>query len=368
MYKNFPKMNMGRFSEQYKHLSLVPMHATNPQPFTQNELEKIIAQDFNEIIKNVNLGFSADEGTEVLRLSIAKNLYANIKAEDIITHAGAQEALYCAFNALLKPLDKVLVISPVYEPLYQVPINIGCEVNTIHLDHSTNWSLDLNQVEKQFKLGCRLFIINFPHNPSGATITENQLFNIIQLCDKYGVWLLSDEVFRGLEHKPSFKLPAVADLYDKGISIGVISKAFAVPGLRIGWLVSQHKKLRDKVIDIKGYLSICNSQIDELLTSVILEKADALLDRNLGIIRTNKIQMAKIEQIFNQDVDIRIPNVGCCVFVQLLSSLSADEFVKNIAEQYGYLLYPQSLFNTQVNGFRMGFGNNSFNKFYTDSR
>jgi len=382
MNNNFPKLAMAKFSEEFKGQKLISMHATNPEPFSQGELEQTIGQSFEGILKDVNLGFSADEGSLALRQTLAKNLYDGVSADDVITHAGAQEALFCAFHALLQSGDKVLVVAPIFEPLVQIPLNIGCEVSYTHLDSNNNWSLNLDDVEKQFNLGCRLFVINFPHNPTGTTLRGVELQNIINLCRKYDVWLLSDEVFRGLEHDLKYRLPAVADIYQKGISVGVISKAYAVPGIRVGWLVCQNKQLRDRVLDIKAYLSICNSQIDEKLASVILKKPTKLLKRNLEIVLKNKELLNDFNAILGLVVDIILPNTGCCLFAVLKGSgtlvppmkqnnsktkvslpTSSEFLVKRVAEKTSYLLYPSSLFKTEVEALRIGFGNIEFVNF-----
>jgi len=354
---------MSEFSEQFSGQNLVSMHATNPEPFTQIELEKTIGQPFSDIIKNTNLGFAPDQGTEALRHTLVEYLYNGITTNDIITHAGAQEAIYCAFNAVLKSGDRVLVVSPIFEPLVQIPENMGCDVHYVELNPADNWSLDLTMIENQFKHGCKMFVINFPHNPTGATINLNELNQIVSLCEKYGVWLLSDEVFRGLEHEIIDRLPAVADLYDKGISIGVISKAFAVPGLRVGWLVCKNEDFRKEVINIKGYLSICNSQVDEKLVSALLQSADKLLLRNLNIINENKKLLDKVNSIMDCNIDVFLPKAGCCVFARILDDLGSIELVKNMASKHQYLLYPNTLFKTNINAIRIGFGGSRFQKF-----
>jgi len=359
---NFPQLNMSKFPEQFSGLNLTSMHATNPQPFSQRELEHTIGQTFNEIIQDIDLGFSADQGTISLRKSIARNLYKHIKSENVIVHAGAQEALYCAFCSILESNDKVLVITPIYEPLDQIPLNLGCDVSYLPLNSKNNWSLDLSQVEANFKQGCKMFVINFPHNPTGVTISKLKLNKIIELCKKYNVWLLSDEVFRGLEHEKKYRLPAVADIYKKGISIGVISKAFAVPGLRIGWLVCQNQTFIQKVINIKGYLSICNSQIDEILVSNILNHSSKLLNRNLKIILSNKKKIQNLNGFLEHEIKVVIPNSGCCFFAELVNG-DDEKLVIKIAQEQGYLLYPSSLFKTHVNGMRIGFGSNDFARF-----
>lgn len=366
---NFPKLAMARFSQyvsdQFKGRNLISMHGTNPEPFTQSELEETIGRSFNSILQNVNLGFAPDEGTLALRNTLAKFHYESISVDEVITHAGAQEALFCAFYALLKTGDKVLAVAPIFEPLVQIPLNIGCDVNYVHLHADNQWSLDLEAVEAHFKSGCELFIINFPHNPTGATLTEQELTTVVHLCRKYDVWLLSDEVFRGLEHRLDYRLPAVADIYEKGISVGVISKGFAIPGIRVGWLVCQNKALRSRVIDIKGYVSICNSQIDEWLASIILKKPEKLSKRNLAIVLNNKIALSNFNSLLGYEVGTVIPKVGCCVFATLndAGALGSQLLVNMIADQTGYLLYPADLFKTKEQAVRIGFGSRKFTKF-----
>ena len=369
-------MAMSRFSQQisdqFDGRNLVSMHNTNPEPFTQNELEQTIGRSFNDILVDVDLGFSADYGSLALRQTLVNHHYESIAEDEIVTHAGAQEALFCAYNALLKEGDTVLVVAPLYEPLSQFPANIGCHVNYVHLDASNNWLLNLDEVEDNFKSGCRLFVINFPHNPTGATLTESELVKIVELCRQYDVWLLSDEVFRGLEHSAKYRLPAVADIYEKGLSIGVISKGFGIPGIRVGWLACKNKTFLSKVNDVKAYLSVCNSQIDEQLASVILQYREKLVERNLKIILKNKELLGDFTSILGNPIEVFQPNTGCCLFTLIKSQKKHDniesksrseDMVKQVAEQSNYLLYPSSLFETDLQGLRIGFGNRNFADF-----
>lgn len=369
-------MAMSRFSQQisdqFKGRNLVSMHNTNPEPFTQDELENTIGRSFKDILVDVNLGFSPDYGSLALRQTLVNDHYETIIEDEIITHAGAQEALFCAYNALLNEGDTVLVVAPLYEPLSQFPANIGCHVNYVHLDASNNWSLNLDEVEDNFKSGCRLFVINFPHNPTGATLTESELFRIIQLCRQYDVWLLSDEVFRGLEHSDKYRLPAVADIYEKGMSVGVISKGFGVPGIRVGWLACKNKQFLNEVNDVKAYLSVCNSQIDEQLASVILQYREKLVERNLKIILKNKVLLGEFTSVLGRPIEVIQPNTGCCLFALIKTMKTGDNtagistsenMVKQLAEQTNYLLYPSFLFETDVQGLRIGFGNKNFTDF-----
>lgn len=363
--KNFPILAMARFgagiSEQFKDQNLVPMHNTNPEPFTQSELEQTIGHSFIDILQNVDLGFAPDAGTLALRQTLAKFHYETIATDDIVTHAGAQEALFCAFYALLQAGNKVLAVAPIFEPLVQIPLNIGCEVSYVHLNSENNWSLNLDEVEEYFKHGCKMFIVNFPHNPTGATLTASELSRIVALCKQYDVWLLSDEVFKGLEHSVEHKLPAVADLYDKGISVGVISKGFGIPGIRIGWLVCKNRQLLGKVVNIKGYISVCNSQVDELLASVILRKHEELTRRNLSFVLKNKKLLIDFNAVLGNKIEVFIPNAGCCIFAQIQTG--AKMLVDKVAKQSNFLLYPSAVFKSKVQAVRIGFGSKRFGEF-----
>jgi aspartate/methionine/tyrosine aminotransferase len=143
----------------------------------------------------------------------------------------------------------------------------------------------------------------------------------------------------------------------------VISKAFAIPGIRVGWLVCQNQELKQRVIDIKGYLSICNSQIDERLAAIILQKADKLLERNLKIIKKNKKLIESFNHIYDVKIDLIIPNSGCCFFALIDDQISVLSLIDRIINKNKYLLYPSTLFKTDVNALRIGFGSRNFEDF-----
>ncbi|HFC30794.1 MAG TPA: aminotransferase class I/II-fold pyridoxal phosphate-dependent enzyme, partial [Oceanospirillales bacterium] len=195
------------------------------------------------------------------------------------------------------------------------------------------------------------------------TLTHSQLNRIIKLCQKYDVWLLSDEVFRGLEHDKKDQLPAVADIYAKGISIAVISKAFALGGVRIGWLACKNKQILARIIEIKAYLSICNSQFDEKIASVILQKPKLILNRHLKIINNNKQLLNNFKVICGYKISFFTPKTGCCLFAKIEAKITASQLVDLVADKCNYLLYPDELFFSQSNAVRIGFGNNQFPKF-----
>ena len=345
------------YYKKWQSHSPVVLSQSNPQPLTLEELEDMIGSTENLFDQQEALTYSTVQGDEKLRSKIAE-LYDHNSLENIATFAGAQEAIFCATHSLVAPGDKVVAIPPIFEPLIKTAQDIGCKIELISLQANDQWQLDLNQLEDAINNGCKLLILNFPHNPTGAMISKEQLLQIIDICEKNYCWILSDEVFRGLEHKPENRLPAVSDLYEKSISISVLSKAFALPALRIGWISCQDKKILDQTLQVKDYLSICNSLLDEKLATKIFPHHDKLLERNRKLIINNLQLLNEIMSIEDNPFEYIQPKAGCVCFPILKNNISSSDYAKQLIEEYNLLVLPGKTFLTSENGFRLGFGYN----------
>lgn len=303
----------------------------------------------------VALTYTRNSGGHKLRSSIAK-LYEHNEADYIATFAGAQEAIFCISHALLQPGDTVVAITPIFEPLIKTAAEIGCTIELVPLLAKNRWLLDLRTIEQKIRSGCRLLILNFPHNPTGAMITQDELDSLITLCRENNCWLLSDEVFRGLEYDPENRLPAATDRYPRAISVSVFSKAFALPGLRIGWISCQNKALINRVMEIKSCLSICNSFLDESLAIRILPHYELIWERNRELLHHN---LQKINAFMAQNsADFRFipPDAGCTVFPLLRNQTSVESYAQKLVEEHNLLVLPARLFLSDLNAFRLGFG------------
>lgn len=267
----FTPLAIDHYRAEHFNPALRSICQSNPEPLTLGELEGLIgplADLFSQIDRP---GYSPSRGSEALRQAIT-HLYTDITPEQVVTFAGAQEAIFCIMHSLLEPGDRVVAITPVFEPLIKNAQDAGCEVITVPLQHGDKWSLDLDHLQRLIKDHCRMLVLNFPHNPTGAMLPDTDLRQLIDWCRQNEVWLVSDEVFRGLEYDPSQRLTAAADQYTRAISIGVMSKAFALPAIRIGWIACQDRTVLQRVCEIKAYLSICNGYFDEILATEALKK------------------------------------------------------------------------------------------------
>ena len=343
------------YYKKWESQSPVVLSQSNPQPFTREELENIVGSTENLFEPQEALTYSTVQGDEILRSKIAE-LYDHNNLENIATFAGAQEAIFCATHSLVEPGDKVVAITPIFEPLIKTAQDIGCEIELISLQANDQWQLDLNQLEDAINDGCKLLIINFPHNPTGAMISKDQLLQIINICERNNCWILSDEVFRGLEHHPEDRLPAVSDLYEKSISISVLSKAFALPSLRIGWISCQNKKILDQTLQVKDYLSICNSLFDEKLATKIIPHYDHIWERNRLLLTRNLERLNQHFEKHQNKFKLSQPMAGCTAFPIVNGGQTAAEFSKELIRSEKLMLLPDELFVTELNGFRLGFG------------
>jgi aspartate/methionine/tyrosine aminotransferase len=268
---------------------------------------------------NLRLGYTEGSGLPMLRNQITSSLYPQLKTDNILCFAGAEDGIFCALHTLCEQGDHVIVLTPCYQSLIEIPKLNGAQITGIPLLVENKWRIDLDEIKKAIKQNTKCIVINFPHNPTGQVITQAELNDLITLCDAYGLWLFSDEVYRLLGNpKESWSQPA-AEIYPKALSLGVMSKAFGMPGLRIGWIACQDKQLLKKIEYMKHYTSICNSAPSEIISLIALRNKDKILARNNLIVAENlKLLDVFIERYKNLFEWVR-PQGGCIGFVKYKS-------------------------------------------------
>lgn len=350
----FPELAISRFVARPECQNTRAMHRSNPTPFSLSELKSLIELD--ELDTDQALGYCPDEGLSELRQAIQSWLNL-IHENGVLSCAGAQEAIFIAFQALLKPGDQVGVFTPVFDPLWAVPHGMGCQLYALPLNLSLEQAVDFNALEDRLKQGLDCLVMNFPHNPTGLNLPLDDFHQIIQLCEHYHCRILSDEVFRGLEKEPRHRLPAAASLSPLALSIGVVSKAFATPGIRVGWLACEDTEVINKALQIKSYLSICNSLLDEQLASQIITQAQPLLARSRKIIDQNQ---SLFEQLAPELPISPGQQNACTRLIPLPTEVDSETFCLQLAKNQNILVLPSTVFHMTKPGFRLGFGDFNF--------
>ena len=341
-----------RFFARWEFAVRFVLCASDVQPLTLSELLALADDDARQRWERLSLGYTESLGLPVLRDEIAK-LYRGLTADDVITFAGAEEGIFLAMHALLSPGDHAVVVWPSYQSLYEVARSIGASVTLVQLDPK-NWSLDVDAVAGAMRPNTRVVVINSPHSPTGAQLRGDELARLISVVELHGATLFSDEVYRFLEHGAPASPPA-AECSERAMSLGVMSKAFGLAGIRIGWLAMRDATIRKRIAALKDYTTICNSAPSEILALIGLRGRTRLIERARAIIDAN---LSLLDGFFGRHANrfawVR-PAAGSVCFPRLLDG-DIDAFAAELVEREGVLLLPASQFGFSGNNFRLGYG------------
>lgn len=333
--------------------------ASDAESVTLSRLLELATPADRDRFMALHLSYSQTFGSPTLLEAIAAT-YSGILAQDILCFAGAEEGIYVCMRTLLEAGDHVIVLTPNYQSAETLPLAI-CETTGVPLVESENWALDVDAIRAAVRPNTRLISINFPNNPTG-TVPERAAFeSLVDLCRRHGIWLFSDEVYRGLERSDTDRIPQAAEVYERGISLGVMSKAYGLPGLRIGWIACRDRDLLARMERYKHYLSICNSAPSEVLAEIALKAQETLLGRNRRLVAEN---LQRLDALFAQYASLfewKAPPGGCVAFPRYLGNDGVETFCRRLIEEAGVLLLPASIYRSQLtetprDRFRIGFG------------
>ena len=329
--------------------------ASDVEGYAMAELLDLADPEARGLWDGLRLGYTESTGHPLLRAEIAA-LYAGLSADDVLVFAGAEEAIFCLANVVLGPGDHAVVTWPGYQSLYEVGRAAGAEVTLHELTEADRWSLDVERLIASIRPDTRLVVVNAPHNPTGMLLTHAEWGRLTAELARRGVHLLADEVYRFLEFNEADRLTAGADAFERGISLGVMSKSFAMAGLRIGWLASHDRELLARCAAFKDYTTICASAPAEILALIGLRSRDAVLGRSRRIVSDN---LALLDAFFGRCSDrvswVR-PRGGSIGFPRLVDGPPVDRFAAELVEMSGVLLLPGSQFGHPGDHFRVGFG------------
>lgn len=258
--------------------------------------------------------------------------------------------------------DHAIILTPCYQSLYEIPASNCGKVDAIPLEENNNWRIEISKIENAIQHNTKCIVINFPHNPTGQVISETEMSALVELRRKYDIWLFSDEVYRFLGTPQYGWAASAVDCYEKGISLGVMSKAFGMPGLRVGWIACQDKEMLEQFKQYKDYLSICNSAPSELLTEIALSNSAKVLEINNQLVTKNFNQLQQFMEKHNKLFSWVIPNGGCIGFIRLLADTKVKKICHDLVEKKGVLLLPANVYELQSNHFRIGYGRKNFSE------
>lgn len=333
------------------------MSSSDCESLSMRELLSMADHETLELWKNLRLGYTETQGHPILRKEIS-GLYENIAPENILTFA-PEEGIFVAMNCIVKKGDHAIVTFPAYQSLHEVLKYVGCSVTRWEHDRENGWELDLGKLENSITNKTKLLVVNFPHNPTGYLPSAKKFREILNIAEKHDLFLFSDEMYWLLDSGAE-KLPPACDLYEKAVSLFGLSKTFAMPGLRMGWLATKDRELFKRFVSFKDYTTICGSAPAEILAIMALRAKNEIINRNLEIIRRNT---GLADGFFSEHGNLFSwvkPKAGSVAFPKLKSKTNIDDFCEDVVREKNLMILPGSVFDFPGNHFRVGLGRRNF--------
>lgn len=301
----------------------------------------------------LKMTYGAIEGSDRLRSGIAR-LFSTRDAADILITHGAIGANALVYQALVSAGDRVVSVVPTYQQHYSIPESIGADVRRLGLRAENGYLPDLTELRKLVTPGTKLLALTNPNNPTGSLMDRSFLDEVVAIARAAGSYILSDEVYRGTTQVDDLLTPSVADLYDRGISVGSMSKAFSLAGIRLGWICGPKEVLRAAEVH-RDYNTISVGIVDDLLASIAIENHDKILARSRRIVREN---LAILDRWVESEPAISYvkPRAGTVTLLNYSYEIPSHDFCTRLLEQTGVLLTPGSAFERE--GYvRIGYAN-----------
>jgi aspartate/methionine/tyrosine aminotransferase len=335
-----------QYFERYEFSVPYLLSSSDAEPWRMDELLALADDELRGLWEDLTLGYTEVRGHPLLREAIA-DLYEEVTAEDVIVFAAAQEPIFALSSVLFEPGDHMIAVVPSYQSLYEVARSRGAEVSLVPL-RADDWTLDLEAIRAALRPTTKAIVLNAPNSPTGSLPSEAELRELFAL----GPLVFADEVYRFLEHDPRDRLPAAADL--GGVSLGVMSKAFGLAGLRIGWLATRDRDLRERIVAFKHYLTICSAGPSEVLATIALRAREQVLGRARGIVDAN---LAVLDAFFARRDDFSWvrPRAGTTGLVRIRRDVEIGDFAARLADEQGVMILPGTIFDWPGATFRIGY-------------
>ena len=307
--------------------------------------------DIEADVGQIVLPYGDHRGTPRLRALVAGS--GNLRPEDVLVTAGAAAALFIINSALLEPGTHALVCSPNYATNLETPLAIGADVERLELRFEDGWQLDLERLAQRLRADTRLVSVTYPHNPTGSTISADQLRALVEIVENHPVArLLVDETYRDLAGETP--LPMATSLSPRALGVSSMSKTYGLPGLRVGWLTCRDEALMETFLAAKEQIFITGAVIDEELTARVLERRHVILP---SIHERVASQLAIVREWIEPNATFEWvePQAGAVCFLRIRTDVDIDRFYRVLFEEHGTYVGGGHWFDQDRRFFRLGF-------------
>jgi aspartate/methionine/tyrosine aminotransferase len=336
-------------------------YASSSEPLTHKELIGMAInngdQHLVDLYNDHSLGYAENGGSLDLREELA-NLYgSNITADNIVVFPGAQTGMTLTTQTVLDKGDHSIIVTPSYQSLEEGVIIAGGGFTRVALSADNGWQVDLDTVDAAIQYNTKYIVLNDPHNPTGALMSEESKRALIALAEKNNIQILSDEVYRLLEIDPSDSSASMAEMSENAIALGTMAKPYGAGGMCIGWVVSQDKDFIEQLLKTQHIYAVCFSRAGEIQAMMALRSSDKIIERNMKVIKDNLILLDDFFAEYSDVFEWIYPKAGGTGFVKFRGPLSGDQLAAEL-QANEILVFGPSIFDCDEDlkqYFRIGF-------------
>tara|TARA_Y100001970_G_scaffold212389_1_gene259382 strand:+ start:987 stop:2102 length:1116 start_codon:yes stop_codon:yes gene_type:complete len=350
----FVEFEMERLQSLYENEVKYNLSDSGNHPLSMNDL---MSEEEIKRILEMEIYYGYTTGDPRLLSAIASWYPDKITSSNILVTNGSAEANFLIGWTLVEPDDEVIMVLPNYMQVPGLAKNLGAKVKTIHLKESLGWHLDLDELESIVNDKTKLISICNPSNPTGAVMTDEEMTSIAAIADKHGAYIHSDEVYRGSELDGN-ETKSFVHFYDKSIVSCGLSKSFAHPGLRIGWLVASPDVIQN-IWTRKDYTTLCASVISQEIGTKIMTSPtrENILGRSSKMLTENLVLFQNWLDTHNGLFTFVPPKAGGMAFVGYNMDVNSTEFVHKLRVEQSVLIVPGDCYG--MDGYlRFGIGAN----------
>lgn len=306
-------------------------------------------ETFHHHLMDMTLDYGPIEGSHHLKEGILQ-LYQRKNIEELAICHGGINGNELVLMTLLDKGDHMISFTPTYQQLYSFPESFGVEVDLIQLQEDKQWIPDIEEFKALIKENTKMICLNLPNNPTGTTLDNDMLWQLVKLCKENNLYLMVDEAYRGLYNELS-----ISDIYEKGISTSGLSKILSTAGLRIGWIKTQDQELIKRINERRDYSIISAGPLNDYLACLVLEHYDEILKRNRDILETNKKYLEKW-LVDNPYISCTIPQYGTICFLKYHFDMPSKELCERLQNETGVFFVPGACFDCEYH-LRFGLAN-----------
>lgn len=353
----YTPFRMERYQSTYEHRVRYNLSESGVHPMTVGELIEIAGVDVP--VDDIRLGYGQSNGSDGLRHLIA-DLYPGATAASVLVTVGGAEANFTCFWHLFESEGKAAIILPTYGQVPGLLESFGSRLSPVQLLEQNGWQPDLKALERALAEGVRFVLVTNPNNPTGVSLTRESMDAIAELTERHGAWIMADEVYAGAETKVDMNAEATPSFWgchDRVLITNSLSKAYGLPGLRLGWIVGPSHQIGE-LWGRTDYTTIAPANVSDALACVALEPNTRarIIERTRGIVRANlgvlKSWMAEQRGRFSY----QSPDAGAICYARYDAAINSTEFAEKLRLEKDVLVVPGDHFGMD-HYLRIGFGN-----------